>query len=319
MKKSSLLCCDWGTSNFRLYLLSTFSKKVIGMVKSDQGVARTFDAWKNSSSNNRITFFRNFLNTQVQKLATAVKKNLDNIPIILSGMASSSIGMAEIPYGKIPFSLQQPVLSVRHFKNNSTFPNELFLYGGLRTENDVMRGEEVQLLGISHLITAQNCVCLLPGTHSKHIWIKDKQVVDFQTFMTGECFQLFCGHSLLRNSVDSSDTFNESQQAMFKEGILKAQSGNFLNKLFTTRTNTLLKGVSEKDNYYYLSGLLIGQELSALLNFEGQLLLSCDKNLATLYQFALATIQLDQHLTLVKESNMEQCIPTAHLKLFQNI
>lgn len=319
MKKNSLLCCDWGTSNFRLYLLDITTNKVIGVVKSDQGIARTFDAWKQSTAANRIHFFRNFLNKQVQRLSIIVEKNLDKIPIILSGMASSSIGMAEVPYAKVPFSLQRPKLFLTHLTDTTTFTNELFIYGGLRTESDVMRGEEVQLLGISHLIKTQKCVCLLPGTHSKHIWIANHQVVDFQTFMTGEIFQLLSKHSMLKGSVQASDTFDESQQVLFKKGILKAQSGNFLNSLFSTRTNTLLNDLSEKDNYYYLSGLLIGQELRALRNFQGQLLLNCEKHLATLYQFALTIIQLDRHLTLIEASNMEQCIPTAHYKLFQNI
>lgn len=319
MKKSSLLCCDWGTSNFRLYLLDIISNKILGMVKTDQGIAYTFEAWKQDVSRNRIAFFRNFLNKEVKRLSNILERNLDDIPIILSGMASSSIGMEEISYAKVPFSLHQPSLFLKHFLKNDIYSNELFIYGGLRTENDVMRGEEVQLLGISHLIDDQKCVCLLPGTHSKHIWIENQQVVDFQTFMTGESFQFICTHSILKGSVDSSDTFNRSQQEMFKKGILEAQSGNILNSLFRTRTNTLLKGISKTNNYYYLSGLLIGQELSALLNFQGQLILSSSKHLAKLYQLALTTVQLDQHLTLVTPSDMEQCIPRAHLKLFQNI
>ena len=319
MKKNSLLCCDWGTSNLRLYLLDVTTNKVIGMVKSDQGIARTFDAWKQSTSNNRVHFFRHLLNKEVQRLSITTEKNLDNIPIILSGMASSSIGMEEVPYAKAPFSLRHPMLSFAHFTRDATFTNELFLYGGLSTENDVMRGEEVQLLGISHLIDAQKCICLLPGTHSKHIWIEHHQIIDFQTFMTGEIFQLLGEHSMLKGAVHASDTFDKKQQDLFKKGILKAQSSNFLNSLFSTRTNILLKNIPPKDNYYYLSGLLIGQELNALLNFKGQLLLSCDKHLATLYQFALATCQLDQQLTLVASVDMDHCIPTAHLKLFQNI
>jgi len=289
------------------------------MVKSNQGIASTFDAWKENGAINRITFFRHILNKQVKRLAILVKKKLDNIPIILSGMASSSIGMEEVAYAKLPFSLNQPTLSLKHFSNNNIFANELFLYGGLRTDNDVMRGEEVQLLGISHLIHTQKCVCILPGTHSKHIWIENQKVVNFQTFMTGEIFQLLSAHSILKESVSPSNTFDKHHQVYFKNGILKAQSGNFLNGLFCIRTNALLKGISEIDNYYYLSGLLIGQELRTLLNFKGQLLLSCDKHLAALYQFALATVQLDKHLTLVTALDMEHCIPVAHLKLFQNI
>lgn len=316
MKKRSLLCCDWGTSNFRLSLLDIATDKVIGLVKSEQGIASTFDTWQSNPSKNRVHFFRAFLNTQVQRLASEVARNLEDIPIILTGMASASIGLEEIRYTTIPFSISQPVLGVKHFPINNTFRNELYLYGGLRTSKDVMRGEEVQLLGLSHLINGPACICILPGTHSKHIWIENKMVVDFQTFMTGECFQLLSTQSILKVSVRKDKTFGESQEAIFKKGVLQAKSGNVLNNLFSVRTNTLLKGVSETANYYYLSGLLIGQELMALQNFKGQLLLIGDKPLVTFYQLALGVLELDQDLTLATATDMEQCIPKAHLKLF---
>jgi len=319
MKKGSLLCCDWGTSNFRLSLLDITTDKVIGRVTADQGIASTFDAWQNNPSKNRVHFFRAFLDTQVQRLAAAVAQNLDEIPIILSGMASASIGLKEIPYTTIPFSISQPALSVKHFPADATFPNELYLYGGLRTGNDVMRGEEIQLLGLSHLINEPACICLLPGTHSKHIWIENKMVVDFQTFMTGECFKLMATKSILKGSIQMDKTFDASHKSIFIKGVLKAKSGNILNNLFSVRTNTLLKGVSETANYYYLSGLLIGQELIALQNFKVQLLIIGDQPLVTYYQFALGILELDQHLTLATTSDMNQCIPKAHLKLFNQL
>jgi len=316
MKKGSLLCCDWGTSNFRLSLFDIATDKVIGVVKSNQGIASIFDAWQNNPSINRVHFFRTFLNSQVQRLAAKVARDLAEIPIVLSGMASASIGLQEVPYVKIPFSISQPELAVKHFPIDATFRNELYLYGGLRTSKDVMRGEEVQLLGLSHLMNESACICLLPGTHSKHIWIENKRIVDFQTFMTGECFQLLSTQSILKGSVRKDKTFGESQEAIFKKGVLKAKSGNILNNLFSVRINTLLKGVSDTANYFYLSGILIGQELMALQNFVGQLLLIGDQPLVRYYQLALNILELDQHLTLATPSDMEQCIPKAHLKLF---
>lgn len=317
MKSKHLLCCDWGTSNFRLYLTDFSANEVIAMVKSDRGIALTFDAWKENKSNHRISFYRKFLASQVKRLATIIKSDLAGIPIILSGMASSSIGMKEIPYTNVPFSIEKPNLHMQHFPKNSTYQNELLLYGGLKTANDVMRGEEVQLLGLSHLMNETNCVCLLPGTHSKHIWIKNKIVFDFQTFMTGEFFQLIRTKSILKGSVDSTKTFGKTQQSFFEQGVLIAQTTNLLNSLFSVRTNTLLKDVSNQDNYYYLSGLLIGQELKALENFQGQLLLNCETHLAQFYQLALTILQLDKHLQLITGIDMEQCIPIAHQKLYQ--
>ncbi len=319
MKKNKLLCCDWGTSNFRLYLLDIVTTKVLRIVQSDQGIATTFDAWKKNGQNNRVDFYRTFLHAQIQRLATKIGANLEYVPIILSGMASSSIGMIEVPYTEVPFDIDEPNLSIKQFSATTTFPNELFIYGGLKTDQDVMRGEEVQLLGLSHLIHTESSICLLPGTHSKHIRIENKKVVDFQTFMTGECFDLLSKQSILKDSVNAGAIFSETQQGFFKKGLLKAQPTNLLNSLFSVRTNTLLKDVTAENNYHYLSGLLIGQELKALQDFKGQLLLNCSNHLAVIYEFALKTLQLDHQLTVVTKRDMAQCIPIAHTKLYQNI
>jgi 2-keto-3-deoxy-galactonokinase len=43
-------------------------------------------------------------------------------------------------------------------------------------------------------------ILCLPGTHAKWVQISAEEVVSFQTFMTGELFDLL-SHSVLRHSV----------------------------------------------------------------------------------------------------------------------
>jgi 2-dehydro-3-deoxygalactonokinase len=40
------LSCDWGTTSFRLRLIEADSLKVIGEIKSEQGIAATFRQWQ---------------------------------------------------------------------------------------------------------------------------------------------------------------------------------------------------------------------------------------------------------------------------------
>ncbi|MEL6945553.1 MAG: 2-dehydro-3-deoxygalactonokinase, partial [Bacteroidota bacterium] len=102
-----------------------------------------------------------------------------------------------------------------------------------------------------------------------------------------------------------------------KEGIQKAMEGRLLNSLFSVRTNTLLKNISKADNYYYLSGLLIGFELKNLQAFNGQILLNGEIRLANLYHMALSILGLDENLLLITSNDLANCIPKAHLKLYQ--
>lgn len=66
-----------------------------------------------------------------------------------------------------------------------------------------MRGEETQIAGL--LVrnpTYSGAVCL-PGTHSKWVRVKDGEVGDFTTFMTGEMFEVISTQTVLRHSVTS--------------------------------------------------------------------------------------------------------------------
>jgi 2-dehydro-3-deoxygalactonokinase len=63
---------------------------------------------------------------------------------------------------------------------------------------DVMRGEEVQLLGaVSAGLAPADALLCQPGTHCKWARMRDGAVAAFSTSMTGEMFALLKQHSLL--------------------------------------------------------------------------------------------------------------------------
>ncbi len=123
---------------------------------------------------------------------------------------------------------------------------------------DVMRGEEVQIAGFLRQRPDFNGLLLLPGTHSKHVWIKDQQVQSFATHMTGEVFAILKQHSILRHSV-GGDT---EDQAAFADGVRAGASGQGLAQLFSIRAMGLVSKNTPDAAQSRLSGLLIGAELA---------------------------------------------------------
>src|SRR3546814_9542220 len=61
---------------------------------------------------------------------------------------------------------------------------------------DVMRGEETQIFGLAESLAGPAMLCM-PGTHSKHVWLRDGRIERFATAMTGEVFALLSRHGLL--------------------------------------------------------------------------------------------------------------------------
>lgn len=290
-KMEKLLCCDWGTSAFRLTLIDRSTARILAVDKADQGIARTFELWQKQTepATDRKTFYLDYIQSRIVLLEQQLKISLKEVPIVISGMASSSIGIAELPYKELPFAITGADLLVNKHVNELYPDHEVFLISGVRSKmDDVMRGEETLLAGsLPDQKGDIERLCIFPGTHSKHVRIKNRQAVSLQTFMTGEFFDLLTHHSMLTHSVSENDNFQDPGMKMnFENGILKGIASNLLHSCFNVRTNSLFHLCNPPENYYYLSGLLIGHELKELVNKEINITLVCGAFLRGLYETA---------------------------------
>jgi len=324
-----LLCCDWGTSSFRLQLIKIADQQIIGEVSSTEGVSNTFNAWKMEEEKNDITrdqFFRQQLNKQINILAYKLSINLDNISIVISGMASSSIGMEEVPYAMLPFPADGSGARIRHFNSHENFSHDIILISGVRSQTDVMRGEETQFIGFAASLSLsedelKDAVLVFPGTHSKHIFLQNGQLVNFQTFMTGEVFNLMINYSILKQSIETGDLdkFSQNELDAFKLGVDKSQSSHILNSLFTVRTNQLFNKLNKKQNFLYLSGLLIGTELKQLIqNVNCQLILCSASNLFEFYKLAFEELDLLKRTIIISDEFIDKAAIAGQIIIFQN-
>ncbi len=105
----------------------------------------------------------------------------------------------------------------------------------------------------------------LPGSHSKWVEVADGCIVHFDTFMTGEVFAVLSEHSILGRTQQRGASFDG---AAFDRGVQVALSADGeigpLSTLFSARSLGLTGELSATAQADYLSGLMIGHELSAL-------------------------------------------------------
>lgn len=327
--KNHLLCCDWGTSSFRLRLINSADNQLLGEILTPEGIAVTFNAWKAQILNRNIArdqFFRTYLKTQIDILGAKLSFDLDGITIVISGMASSSIGMEELPYSELPYLMDGSQADVRSFDALDDFGHEIILISGVKSNTDVMRGEETQLTGLLDMeelsaLKNKEAVFIFPGTHSKHMYVKENQLVEFQTFMTGEVFQIMINHSILKDSVENrkdAELADHEVQA-FKKGIRQAGISNLLNSLFKVRTNQLFNRFSKTENAFFLSGLLIGNELKHLKEDKNYNLILCSgNNLYELYQLAVEELGLSEITTTISADLINKATIAGQIKIFRN-
>ncbi|MBO9591783.1 MAG: 2-dehydro-3-deoxygalactonokinase [Niabella sp.] len=258
------LSCDWGTSTFRLRLVQVHDQAVRATVRLGQGIAQMAAAWQQTGDAlSRQAYYTRFLNRQIRVMEQQLGHSLDGVAVVLSGMASSSLGLTELPYKELPFSIDGSDLLLQPLPNDR---NPLLLISGACTGTDVMRGEETKIVGVADLLpaAAQELLLILPGTHPKHIQIQRRMVTTFRTFMTGEVFSLLTAHSILAGSVAPNNNLTDMNREHFIRGVQLSQTHSLLHHIFGVRTNQLLKNTPPEANYHYLSGLLIGEELKTL-------------------------------------------------------
>jgi len=312
MKLKYILCCDWGTSSLRIRLIDTGNYRIIDEQNTDEGIATIFQLWKaqeNDHAEDRVKFYLAQLHQTLHQLKLR-NGDIANIPLIISGMASSTLGIMELPYANLPFSLNGSDAMVYEIDASEEMDHPVILISGVKSDDEVMRGEEVQAAGaftFAH-IGNEDVLLILPGTHSKHLQLKSGKVQKINTYMTGEVFSILASNGSLKDTVDLSDTnYSARDWDIFLQGIDYSEKEHLLQALFKVRTNYLLKNLPKKQNSIYLSGLLIGYELRSLLAAQHDKIVLCsDHKLHHHYQKALIHLGLDTMTTYINPDDFPE-------------
>lgn len=276
-----LICVDWGSSNFRAFLVSA-DGTLVDAVNSTQGM----------------------LGLEPDEFEPTLFKQLENwpkLPIILAGMVGSLRGWCNTDYVTCPINVKKLAVNLTHIEN--TQQRHIAIVAGIENASDaaqydVARGEEVQAIGAIDLIGNEleaNAIFCLPGTHSKWMNIQKHKITNITTHMTGEIFDILTKYSIL--APEGSPQKPNINQKIFLNGVDCAQKdGGLAHHIFSTRTN-MLKGVLANDDIEtYLSGILIGSEihetLKSLVDCRHVYLIGNDK-LNNIYSLALNHLGID--------------------------
>ncbi|MHA6690485.1 2-dehydro-3-deoxygalactonokinase [Devosia sp. A449] len=240
---------DWGTSNLRAW-----------GVRADGSVAFERSSPKGMGKLTR----EEFPGALSEVLEGVSPERSGAIEVLICGMAGARQGWLEAPYLEAPTDLRglfdgavRPVMP-DNFLAPAILPG-VCQKGGA---DNVMRGEETQLLGLAALRPGFTGVVCMPGTHSKWAQLSGTRIEHFSTAMTGEMFEVLRVNSVLRHSL-GGDLDGPGRAEGFAEGAAAglAHPEQLLGTLFQVRASSLLSGRQPDWCAGYLSGLLIGTEI----------------------------------------------------------
>ena len=238
VRSGDWLAIDWGTSRRRAWRLSA-AGEVRDSMEDDRGV---------------LAVAPGGFAQELQML----RSRLGDLPAIAAGMVGSNRGWVGAPYLPLPAGLRDLAAQLTEVGGQ-----RLSIVPGLRAAADVMRGEEVQLLGAvaAGLVPGDAIVCQ-PGTHNKWAVLEGGRIAHFTTVMTGELFALLKAQGVLAGMLDA----DVADGAAFREGVHAAAAGRDLPaQLFGVRARVLLQQLAVEDAASYASGLLIGADVAPRL------------------------------------------------------
>lgn len=254
------IAIDWGTTNRRIYWLDA-DDAVLGRAQDERGM-------------------RSFAPGTFGAEADAIRARHGGGPLIAAGMIGARGGWAEAAYCPCPAGIDD--LAARVVR---PAPGCVIVPGVCDPRGDVMRGEEVQVLGAAAagLIDPDAVVCQ-PGTHCKWITLAGGRIAGLATVMTGEMFALLRQHSVLADFLGDA----VADGAAFREGVREGLAGRCLSRLFSIRAKGLLGTAEPGSGAALASGLLIGADIGAqALNPARPVHLVADAALGALYRAAL--------------------------------
>jgi 2-dehydro-3-deoxygalactonokinase len=231
------IAVDWGTTNRRAYRIDNRGQ-CVAEFEDASGVlavaAGGFDA-----------------------AVAEIRQRLGDFPLLLAGMIGSNRGWVEAKYVPCPAGADDLARAlVWPGEREAIVPGVCYLGEG---RADVMRGEEVQLVGAvaAGEVPTDALVCH-PGTHNKWVAVKDGRIAAFRTVMTGELYSLLKKHSILADLFERDAVPDEA----FRSGVRHSLAHDDLPaELFAVRARVLLGQAPAAEAASYASGVLIGADV----------------------------------------------------------
>lgn len=276
------LAVDWGTTNRRVFLID--GGVVVQTERDDRGVTSVED---------------------FEAEAVAIRSRFGDLPMLLAGMVGSNIGWRPAPYVAAPAGVAELAAGLLWIDDRTAIvPGISTLVDG---RADVMRGEEVQLLGaVAAGLVPGDALLAQPGTHCKWVEMRDNKVATFVTAMTGELFALLRKHGLLAAQLGGEVTLGDA----FLEGVEDGKRQDLAASLFGIRAAKMLGRRDDADAASYASGLLIGTDVAARLatSEHDTIYILSDPMLGGLYSAAIQAhgrqaILIDSHAAFVAGVN----------------
>ena len=306
---NNYITIDGGTTNTRLRLVKDYL--VVAESKLPVGA-------KDCAVGNEI--YKNTIKEIIKELLIAGNMEEKDIrAIIISGMLTSELGLCNLPHIAAPAGIKELHSSMKLMDIGISSIPCYFIPGvKIQSENmyeiDMMRGEECEFIGISAQM-APNSVCIMPGSHSKHVFSdKRNRISSFRSFLSGEMIYAFSQNTILSKSVDLSIT-NLDEGALLS-GYDCVRKFGINRALFQTRIMDTILGNSPEALYSFFIGAMLCEEVESLTNCKKQIYICGQRSIRKAMIFLMKN-RLSISAIEIEDSASELATSRGAIKIFE--
>lgn len=188
--------------------------------------------------------------------------------VIASGMITCEYGLFTLPHISAPAGLSELHSGIVKAEKilgelDCYFIPGVKMLGSDALSTDMMRGEEAEIMGI-YTPALSGAAFVLPGSHSKHIYINEGRISNFKTMLTGEMISALAGGTILKGTVRLD--FKEFDTPALLSGYDAAEILGLNDALFKVRIMKNLFDKTELECYSFFLGAVMHSEVNSLKN-----------------------------------------------------
>jgi len=188
--------------------------------------------------------------------------------VIASGMITSNVGLFEVPHLPAPAAYGALAAGIRRHALPGL--GEIFFIPGVKTlpgthpggvYGDVLRGEEVEVVGLRELLDLRGEVSFIHyGSHHKLVRTDDHMLLDSLTTLGGELLGAVLGHTILASGTATLSSLGMPDPEWWNRGWTAAEQGGFARAAFSARLAGQLLGAAPEQVTSFLLGAASQQD-----------------------------------------------------------
>ena len=306
---SNYITIDGGTTNTRLRLVKDYL--VIAESRLSMGA-------KDCTAGNEI--YKRLIKEKIRELLTVGNAEEKDIrAIIISGMLTSEFGLCNLPHIAAPAGIRELHSSMK-LMDVGISPIPCYFIPGVKIQSenvykiDMLRGEECEFIGISEQI-APSSVCIMPGSHSKHIFSDEKKrISSFQSFLSGEMIYALSQNTILSRSIDLSITNFDGEALLSGYDCVRKFGIN--RALFQTRIMDNILGSSPEALYSFFLGAVLCEEVETLADCKKQIYICGQRSIRKAMMFLIKN-RMSVSVTEIRDSESELAASGGAIKIFE--